>query len=339
MTTENVPFDQLSKHEADDVLAQALDVAKRDEAGVRSGGIMVIAPAKINLVLGIGAKREDGYHYADTIMHALALHDVVRMRRVDLTGFGIGLDIHLTMEHTEGIAPVDVAPEENLAYRAVAELACAIGRSEDEEVHIHIVKSIPAQAGLGGGSSDAAAALVGAARLWGLDPEDPRLAEVAAGLGADVAFFLKGGCAYLTGRGEQYVHSLAPRKDFVLLVAPGEGVSTAEAYREFDEAPELPTDAQRGRWGVLQDAALVEPFNNLASAAERVLPELAEIRQWAESLDGVSDVLLCGSGSATALFCDSFAKATELSAKAQLKGWSARVTSLVGIGAAIRDRF
>ena len=339
MVTENVPFDQLSKSEADDVLAQALDVAKRDEVGVRSGGIMVVAPAKINLVLGIGSKREDGYHYADTIMHALALHDIVRMRRVDLTGFGIGLDVHLTMEHTEGIAPVEVAPEDNLAYRAVVALAQAIGRNEDEEVHIHIVKSIPAQAGLGGGSSDAAAALVGAARLWGLDEDDPRLAEVASELGADVCFFLRGGCAYLTGKGEQYVHSLSPRKDFVLLVAPGQGVSTADAYREFDQAPELPTDAQRGKWGVIQDAKLVEPFNNLAPAAERVLPVLAEIRQWAESCEGVGDVLLCGSGSATALFCDSFAKATELSAKAQLKVWSARVTSLVGIGAAIRDRF
>lgn len=339
MTAEDIPFDQLDKKAADDVLAQARGIAERDKAGVRSGGIMVIAPAKINLVLGIGAKREDGYHYADTIMHALALHDVVHMRRVDLTGFGIGLDIHLSMEYTEGIAPIDVAPEDNLAYRAIVELARVLGRSEDEEVHIHIVKSIPAQAGLGGGSSDAAAALVGAAKLWGIDRDDPRLEQVASGLGADVAFFLKGGCAYLTGKGEQYVHSLEPRRDFVLLVAPDEGVSTAEAYRVFDEAPDLPTDTQRGLWGVLQDAARVEPFNNLAPAAEKIVPQLAEIREWGTAAEGVSDVLLCGSGSATALFCESFAVATALSAQAQLKGWSARVTSLVGIGAAVRERF
>ena len=331
-------IDQMDGKAVEDVMAQALDIAKRDTAGIRSGGIKVIAPAKINLVLGIGAKREDGYHYADTIMHALALHDVLHMRRVDLTGFNIGLEIHLTMEHTEGIAPVDVAPEENLAYRAVAALAQAIGRKEDEEVHIHIVKSIPAQAGLGGGSSDAAAALVGAAKLWGIDAQDPRLAQVAADLGADVAFFLKGGCAYLTGKGEQFVHSLAPRKDFILLVSPDEGVSTAQAYRIFDEDPALPTDTQRGVWGVLQDARKVEPFNNLAPAAEKILPVLTEIREWGESCEGVNDVLLCGSGSATALFCESFAQATKLSGEAQLKGWSARVTSLVGIGAAIRER-
>ncbi len=331
-------FDQMDSKTAEDVMSQALDIAKRDVAGVRTGGIKIIAPAKINLVLGIGAKREDGYHYADTIMHALALHDVLHMRRVDLTGFGIGLEIHLSMEYTEGITPVDVEPKDNLAYRAVEELAQAIGRKEDEELHIHIVKSIPAQAGLGGGSSDAAAALVGAAKLWGISKDDPRLAEVAARLGADVAFFLKGGCAYLTGKGEQFVHSLTPRKDFILLVSPDEGVSTAQAYNTFDEEPNLPTDTQRGVWGVLQDASKVEPFNNLAPAAEKILPELSEIRAWGESCEGVSKVLLCGSGSATAFFCDSFARATELSGKAQLKGWSARVTSLVGIGAAIRER-
>ena len=331
-------FDTMDPKAMEDVMAQAMDVANRDKAGVRLGGIKVIAPAKVNLVLGIGPKREDGYHYADTIMHALALHDVIHMRRVDLTGFGIGLEIHLTMESTEGLAPVDVAPEKNLAYRAVAMLAEAIDRHEDEEVHIHIVKAIPAEAGLGGGSSDAAAALVGAAKMWGLDREDPRLAEVAGRLGADVAFFLKGGCAYLTGKGELFVHSLKPRKDFVLLVRPDKGVSTAEAYRVFDEDPDLPNDTQRGIWGVIQDASRVELYNNLTPAAEKILPELAEIRSWAESQDGVKDVLLCGSGSATAVFCDSFATATALSAQAQLRGWYSRVTSLVGIGAAIRER-
>jgi 4-diphosphocytidyl-2-C-methyl-D-erythritol kinase len=338
MSQEEQLLDQMDEGAMEDVLAQAFDIAARDKEGKRFGAITVISPAKVNLVLGVGPKREDGYHYVDTIMHALALHDVLEMYRVDLTGFGTGLEVHLTMEPTEGLPPVDVAPEDNLAYRAIKALAEAIGRDADEEVHVRIKKSIPAQAGLAGGSSNAAAALVGAAKLWGLDPADPRIEAVAAELGADVAFFLKGGCAYLTGKGEQFVHSLTPRKDFILLVRPhGPGVSTPEAYNVFDENPALPNDTQRGVWGVLQDAQRVELFNNLTEPAEKLLPELAEIRAWAESCEGVNDVLLCGSGSATALFCDSFSTAMTLSGKAKLKGWYARATSLVGIGAAIRE--
>ena len=179
--------------------------------------VRLISPAKINLVLAVGASREDGFHEVHTIMHSLALHDSLTMRRFEEDGEGLGfehegLSIVLKCETSGDIDSLEVAPEENIAYRAIKELAQELGRTENETIHISLSKVIPAEAGLGGGSSNAAAALLGAATLWGIDLQDDRLYAVASRLGADVAFFLKGGCAYLSGRGEVFENSLKPRK-------------------------------------------------------------------------------------------------------------------------------
>ena len=114
--------------------------------------------------------------------------------------------------------PLLIKAEENIAYKAVVELAKALGRTQDETIEMILNKVIPAEAGLGGGSSNAAAALVGAATLWGVGMEDERVQEVASRLGADVSFFLKGGCARLSGKGDVFEAQLEPRSGFVLLV-------------------------------------------------------------------------------------------------------------------------
>ena len=161
------------------------------------GAIKLIAPAKVNLFLDIGERRADGYHEAVSIMHALTLRDVLHMSVAPQRAGG--LDIDLACVARGGLPPLDVPTERNIVSKAVRALARRIGRNEAEVVTVRLEKHIPSEAGLGGGSSDAAAALVGAAYMWGLASDDPRIEEVARELGADVAFFLHGGCACFDG--------------------------------------------------------------------------------------------------------------------------------------------
>lgn len=137
----------------------------------------------------MGKKQENGFHEVQTIMHSLALHDTLSMRRFDDEGSGEGLQVMLKCESSFTIDPLLIKAEENIAYKAVVELAKALGRTQDETIEMVLNKVIPAEAGLGGGSSNAAAALVGAATLWGIGVEDERVQEVASRLGADVSFF------------------------------------------------------------------------------------------------------------------------------------------------------
>lgn len=297
--------------------------------------VKLISPAKVNLVLAVGPKQDSGFHEVHTIMHALAFHDKLTMRRFDDEDSGEGLKISLRCETSFTIDRLGIAASDNLAYKAVEELSHELGRVEDETIEIHLEKVIPAQAGLGGGSSNAAAALLGAATLWGIDPEDPRLQTVAARLGADVAFFLKGGCTLQSGKGEVFEHALTPRSGFVLLVRPSAGVSTAEAYRTFDEAPVLPEADYLQRIAAIEDAAEVIPWNNLTEPARKVEPQVDEVLSWAKDAAGVIDCVLCGSGSAVCLTFTSYEDATACSVEARKHDWWSRVTSFSPLGAAV----
>lgn len=209
--------------------------------------VKLIAPAKINLVLAVGEKLPDGYHEAHTILQALALHDTLEIRSFPAEP-GAGLSITLKCESSNMIDQLTIDQEDNIVYKAATELARALDRAVDEEIHIYLAKQIPFEAGLGGGSSDAAATLKGLSALWGVDPLDPAVIEVAAKLGADVPFFLYGGCAYLDGKGDHFVHALEPRKGFLVLIRPeGSGVSSKEAYERFDEGAQntLPPNSSR----------------------------------------------------------------------------------------------
>ena len=151
----------------------------------------LVAPAKINLTLEVLGRRPDGYHEIASLMQTVDLCDRVRLEpgpRVSIKVVG----------SESGNVPAD---ETNLAYRAAAEIAKAAGK-EDGSVLITLEKHIPAGAGLGGGSSDAAAVMRGLNRFWELKLSDAELAAVAARLGSDVPFFLRGGAAECRGRGE-----------------------------------------------------------------------------------------------------------------------------------------
>lgn len=312
-----------------DMLAVARAAQKVDEAAFGGPGtVKVIAPAKVNLFLGIGQRRPDGYHEALSVMHALTMRDVLRMRLEPAQPGGPeGLSVALDCRVAEGLPPLDVPTEDNIVSRAIRRLAEAIGRNRDEQVSVLLEKRIPAEAGLGGGSSDAAAALVGAAQLWGLPADNPRIEEVARTLGADVPFFLHGGCAVLDGAGDAFVRKLAPMGSPVVLVKPAGGVSTAAAYRAFDEHPVSvnPSDCDAALAAArAQDVPLC---NNLAAASESLLPALADVRAWAEVCPDVQQVLMSGSGSAVFALCDTFEAAGRVAAQARMRGWWAHATT------------
>lgn len=295
----------------------------------------IISPAKVNLVLAVGEKQESGFHEVQTIMHSLALHDTLSMRRFDDEGSGDGLQVMLKCESSFTIDPLLIKAEENIAYKAVVELAKALGRTQDETIEMILNKVIPAEAGLGGGSSNAAAALVGAATLWGVGVEDERVQEVASRLGADVSFFLKGGCVRLSGKGDVFEAQLEPRSGFVLLVRPDAGVSTGKAYAAFDEDPVLPSSEYLSSIAALDAAVDVSLYNNLEKAACSVTPVVAQVLEWGRAAAGEENVVLCGSGSAVCCIFDSYQAACEASVEARKHEWWTRVTSFSPLGAAI----
>jgi 4-diphosphocytidyl-2-C-methyl-D-erythritol kinase len=193
------------------------------------------AHAKINLDLRILGLRGDGYHELATVFQTIALHDTVTVCRASGP-------MRLTCEQ-----PGVPADERNLAWSAVQAAWTAAGRDgAPTGLLLHLDKRIPAQAGLGGGSADAAVALVAANRLLGLGLSGPALHGVAARLGADVAFFLEGGTAEGRGRGEllRTLPDVPPAR--VLIAVPPFGVSTAEAYRWYDE--QGVSGSAPGRW-------------------------------------------------------------------------------------------
>ena len=185
--------------------------------------ITVRAHAKVNLDLRVLGVRADGYHELRTVFQTIELHDTLVCS--DHPGT-------FTLKcRTPGV-PLDSA---NLVWKAAAALWTALGRAgEIRDALIQIDKRIPVQAGLGGGSADAAAALIALARLWGGAPMT-LLREVGATIGADVPFFLSGGTALGLGRGEEIYPLVDLPPHFVVIVRPPFGVSTAEAYAWYDE--------------------------------------------------------------------------------------------------------
>lgn len=332
-----------------DMIATAFATQRAETAAERPGALRLVAPAKVNLHLAIGKRQENGYHEAVSIMHALALHDMIYMRRLtppeidslknseNLTHVGADDNIllHVECSSREGVRVPSVSAENNIVTKAINALAQEIAFTEQDALDVHIEKHIPFEAGLGGGSSDAAAALVGAAHMWGLETNHPALQKVAQAIGADVAFFLQGGCARLEGNGDVFRQSLAPLKTPVVLIKPQHGVSTAQAYKTFDENPVFAREDLVKQANEAQTASDVPLFNNLAQASEVLLPELADVRKWALEQPGVQHVLLCGSGSATFVMLDDFSQASKLSAAAAAKGWWSRTTMFGPLKAAL----
>ena len=291
--TENA---QRNREAEVNLLAAAREAQWSAAAFMGPNTMKLVSPAKLNLLLAIGARREDGYHDADTIMHALALHDTLYLHvedisadelakrvvegasREDVAVGGPADNLVMTIDLADRTGQdLNVPAADNLAFKAADRLAWAAGRDLPEAIQLRIEKHIPAQGGLGGGSSNAAAVLVGLAKAWGLAADDERVADVARSLGADVAFFLHGGCALLGGVGEMLQRRLETSSHAVVLVKPAAGVSTAAAYQRFDGDPSpVPQDVLACDLAATR-ADDVVLANNLAPAAEALLPELPDV--------------------------------------------------------------
>lgn len=188
-----------------------------------AGPIKVRAPAKINLHLGVGPLRPDGYHELNTVYHAISVYDELTARRGDT--------LTLTMEG-EGAGELSL-DESNLVIRAARALAAHTG--VPPHARLHLRKQIPLDGGLAGGSADAAAALVACDTLWGTGLSRDDLAAVATSIGSDVPFLVHGGTALGTGHGEIVSPVLARPTSWHWVVAAAEGgLSTPEVYRELD---------------------------------------------------------------------------------------------------------
>ena len=247
---------------------------------------------KINLLLNVLRRREDGFHDLETVMQPLPLFDELTAKFVNRPG------IELLCDHPK--VPIGA---DNLICRAASAFQSAVGRNDG--LRIHLKKNIPIAAGLGGGSGNAAAALLILNRLYDSALSADRLSETAAQLGSDVPFFLRNGPAIASGRGEK-VQPLPPFEIFedacVILVNPGFGVPTPWAYQklQFDEAEgnsapvsvrELIRALQAGNW----EASMKGLFNSLERPVFKKYPVLEIIRLGLLN-SGASGALLSGSG-------------------------------------------
>jgi len=276
--------------------------------------VRVVAPAKINLTLWVGARREDGYHPVESIVALISLVD-----RLTVRAEGKGCELTCS---EPGLA----CDQSNLVIRAARGLAERVGRKLN--LRMHLEKSIPVGAGLGGGSSDAAACLLALNDLWEAGYDNHQLAEIGAELGSDVALFLNGPISMVRGRGE-VVESLGFEWPFwAVVLVPEERIVTAEVYQKFDEL--LTKGGQEGRIDGRQlglydaEAAGAVMFNMLAEAAFAVLPRLAQLGQRLLSA-GAKTVQISGSGSALVCLFNSLAGArcvvSRLSPRLRARAW------------------
>ncbi len=254
------------------------------------GGVEALAPAKLNLFLELLGKRLDGYHEVETLMVAVDLQDTLTFANDPSGG--------LTLRCDDPTLPTG---SENLVVRAAELLRSEAGRPE-LGVTIDLRKVIPAQAGLAGGSSDAATTLAALNRLWGLNLPTSRLEALCARVGSDVAFFLYTPAAVGRGRGERVEPLALGGPLHFVLACPSEGVSTAEAYRRAS-VPAMPRPIAPALAALASGdvPALGRAlFNRLQPAAESIVPALGRLRQALETLDPamLAGSLMSGSGSA-----------------------------------------
>ncbi len=238
--------------------------------------------AKLNLSLRVLGTRPDGFHQVKTVLQTIDLFD-----RVTFQARRGPFEIQCRQP---GV-PTD---RSNLVWKAAQLLWRAAGRPGDvRDTHVVLEKQIPMQAGLGGGSSDAAAALLGLRRVWKLRVSDEQLRELAAEIGSDVPFFLVGGTALALSRGEE-VYPLDDLPSlWVVLVLPPFGVSTRDAYAWLDAEPH--ESLERAAFRYLPEP----PTNDLEGAVIRRHPVIGSLR---DRLSSAGAVLAAMSGSGSAVF-------------------------------------
>lgn len=282
--------------------------------------VVVRAPAKVNLHLGVGAPRADGFHPLETVYQAVGLYDDVTATALGPEPSGPGGSggsgpvgaVRLSVSAQDHVdvsqVPLDGGNLAAAAARALVDHHGLPGSSLDE-VALHVAKAIPVAGGLAGGSADAAAALVAVDRLWDLGTSDADMLELAAELGSDVPFALVGGSALGTGRGE----AVEPVEDegawWWVLVPTAEGLSTPAVYRRYDEmrpdaprAPALATPLLDALTVGTPEALARVLHNDLQEPALDLRPALADVLEAGERAGALRGIV-SGSGPTCAFLC------------------------------------
>jgi 4-diphosphocytidyl-2-C-methyl-D-erythritol kinase len=264
----------------------------REQITTVGDGLLVLAPAKINLSLLIAGKRPDGFHEIETIMAKIDWYDEILIQPGRQTGIEL---------NCQGPCWAPIG-EDNLVYKAAKSLLenCCL----KSDIRITLTKNIPAGTGLGSASSDAAATLIGLNHYLKLDLDRKRLFESAAKLGSDVAFFLDGPLAFCTGKGEK-VKKIDEIFNFLaILILPDVSVSTKKVYANYRHNHQLYKKLNiRIKNHLLKnriDLAVKMCTNMLAESCFDLEESLAELKKNIESL-GIGPCYLSGSGSA--MFC------------------------------------
>ncbi len=255
----------------------------------------LFAPAKVNLSLRILGKRADGYHDLRSLMSPISTAD-----QIDLECDSGTPDFTVTCSDPE--IPCD---DTNLVAVAAREFSRATGIPVGGRIHIE--KKIPHGAGLGGGSSDAAAVIVGLNQFTAANLSSAKLEEIAATVGSDVAFFIRGSAAWISGRGEHVEPCALSRKFFLVMIKPPFGVSTAWAYRAWvDQVAETAHGGETTSFGG------VDWVNDLEVPVFRKFILLPALRAWLLQQMETRVALMSGSGSTMFAVCESIADAETL---------------------------
>jgi 4-diphosphocytidyl-2-C-methyl-D-erythritol kinase len=289
-----------------------------------TASITLRTPAKINPVLEVLGKRADGYHELALVFQAVGLYD-------ELEFFEDGQGLHLDILES----PVPLAADDSNLILKAAKLFFGEILKEERGVRIRLKKKIPLAAGLGGGSSDAAATLVGLDRLFKTQAGEKKLGVLAAQLGSDVPFFLTGGTALGRGRGELITAWPAGPEISLILVKPPEGLSTPAVYRSGKAVMTGGEKAQHFQ-AILQRSDLREIgrslFNGLEPAAFSLMPEVERIKQKLLDL-GALGALVSGSGPTVFGIAENLSTAQKIGQSLEGKGYSVFVVSTVPGGA------
>jgi len=285
--------------------------------------ITIQAPAKLNLSLAVLARRPDSFHEIESLMVPVSLYDALTVAASPTPGIRLTVRFGGRLARPEGRPLVRDVPTDasNLVVRGARLLAHAAG--EARGMDIELVKEIPSGAGLGGGSSDAAAALLAAADAWGIDWPRERLADLAAELGSDVPFFLVGGPAIATGRGETLVPVAGIPPLHAVIACPASGLSTAAVYARC-----VPAEADRGGARRLVErleagdlgGAFERMHNTLEKSAIDLSPDVGRLLAALRDA-GAGRPMLTGSGSACFAVCQSQPAAAALAARLEAGGW------------------
>ncbi len=304
-------------------------IAFRNQIRETSTGLVIQAPAKLNLYLDVLGRRDDGYHDLETLIVPLTLCDTLRIAPREDGASAIQLRVHDLRTAAIDSSVVDAplpADHRNLVVSALERLRTAIGATTG--LTVDLWKRIPSRAGLGGGSSDAAAALLAGQRFWQRDLPANELLELAAGVGSDVPALLAGGPVVCRGRGERVEAKSLPAGRPCVLFQPPVGLGAGQVFAKHAELGSLPPPAnslgvlvsalRRGNLAVAAGAMV----NRLQHAADSLTPWIRRARDFFSQLD-IEAHQMSGSGSVYYGLCPNLKTANRAAAllRQRNQGW------------------